>query len=166
MRVKLDQITDELRTESLLRLRGLETRTQPLPQIFQATLDIIVALRDFDRKYRHMHGQKIDDAFGQCNVRDSLDNMEGQVKSFERNAQYLLQRLQCTAQMFTDGLALKGQKAAQQQNDHLFELAKLSQIQTEALCKDSATIRVITFATLVFLPSTFVSVSGQGSEPY
>ena len=154
---ELHEISDELRTESLIRLRHLQTRAQPVPHILGATSSIIRTVRDMSPAMPTSAAASRDDG----SLRRDLDNMESQVKSFERNAQYLLDRLESTAQMFTDGLALKAQKAAQQQNNHLYELATLSQEQNEALRQDSATIRVITVATLVFLPSTFVSVSGS-----
>jgi hypothetical protein len=138
----------KLKTESLIRLRRLQTQVQPLPHIFEATQDVLTALHDFELK--HKCGMSVD-----APIRSKstwIVNTTRQIASLDRNAQYLLKRLECAAQMFTDGLALKAQKAAQHQT-------MLSSRQNEVLCRDSATIRVITVATLIFLPSTFVSVS-------
>jgi hypothetical protein len=63
------------------------------------------------------------------------------------------------AHLLSDLLALKNQHVAQDQNDHLFSVAKTSHLMTHLMVRDSATIRVITIATLAFLPSTFVAVS-------
>jgi hypothetical protein len=74
------------------------------------------------------------------------------------------------AQLISEGLALKAQYTSQEQNGHLTDLAKTSHEQNKSICsmteatvRDSATIRVIAVATLVFLPTTSVAVSSDSS---
>jgi hypothetical protein len=128
---------------------------QPLPHVFEATQDVLTALHNFEQK--HKCGMPVNAPNGSKSI--WIINTTRQIASLYRNAQYLLKRLECAAQMFTDGLALKAQKAAQASAVSAQQQTTLSRRQNEVLCRDSATIRVITMATLIFLPSTFVSVS-------
>lgn len=82
----------------------------------------------------------------------TLENINNQVVVHLDNAEHVLRRINSVAQLLSDMLALKNQHIAQEQNNQLTRM-------TQVTVQDSATIRVIGMATLVFLPTTFVAIS-------
>lgn len=79
------------------------------------------------------------------------------VAAYNSNAAYLLDKVQATAQLLADTLNLKHQQTAQRVSENTLAL-------NDAAVKDSATIRVITVVTLVYLPANFIAVSSFPSE--
>lgn len=69
-----------------------------------------------------------------------------------RNAVFLLDKIRGTAQLLSDTLNLKHQQTSQNISENTLAL-------TNSAVRDSATIRVITVVTLLYLPATFVAVS-------
>jgi len=143
-----DEMSDALRTEKLVRIRYLENLVQPSIPIFASTLRVLDEIDELNT----VQSSGGDSIQGRKMLADPLHNLKEQIQSYNGYAQFLLHRLACTAQLFSDGLALKNHRTVQDQSE---ELAKM----TYATSQDSATIRVITAVTVVFLPTTSVAVS-------
>jgi hypothetical protein len=79
-------------------------------------------------------------------------NLASTTISYRENAATLLVKCTSTLGVLNSILNLNNQRIAQQQNDRVFYL-------TTATVDDSATVRVITAITLVFLSFTAVAVS-------
>jgi hypothetical protein len=151
----VDEISDTLRTSSLVRIRYLETRIQVMVRILESTTGTLRNLGTVAVRLCKDQG----DADAMSRSIEDIHNIERQIRSYADNAHFLLSRIKSTVQMFSDVLALRNQQVAQEHNAHLYDLAKIGQAQTRVTIQDSATIRVITIATLVFLPTTFVAVN-------
>jgi hypothetical protein len=91
----------------------------------------------------------------------TIQNLARQNAAFARNTKFLLAKIVGVAELLSGVLALRNQRIGQVQGSHLFSLAKTSHLMTHLMLRDSATVRVITTATLVFLPTTLVAVSGM-----
>ena len=85
-------------------------------------------------------------------TQEVLQNYATVAAAYCQNAIYLRNKIRGTAQLLSDTLKLKHQKIAQSISENTLAL-------TDAAVKDSATIRVITVVTLLYLPVTFVAVS-------
>ena len=81
-----------------------------------------------------------------------LPNYRTLAEAYSQNATFLIDKIRKTAQLVSDTLNMKHQKITQDTNENTLAL-------TNAAVKDSATIRVITVVTLLYLPTTFVAVS-------
>lgn len=155
-------LNEQLQADQLTRIRFIEGRILPLPTIFESYLETFGGLLTLNNRLLARNRIDNDD---HAEIASQIHNLMRQCKAYERNAQFLLKRITSTAQLISDGLALKSQHAAKEQNELLMSLARTSQVQNESICemtqaavRDSATIRVITIATLIFLPTTFVAV--------
>lgn len=87
-------------------------------------------------------------------IRELLQNYATMVAAYNSNAIYLLDKIRGTAQLLADTLNLKHQQTAQHVSENTLAL-------NDAAVKDSATIRVITVVTLVYLPVNFIAVSSH-----
>lgn len=85
-------------------------------------------------------------------IKELLQNYATMVAAYNSNAVYLLDKIRGTAQLLADTLNLKHQQTAQHVSSNRLAL-------NNAAVKDSATIRVITVVTLVYLPANFIAVS-------
>ena len=74
------------------------------------------------------------------------------LQAYSQNTAFLIDKIRKTAQLVSDTLNMKHQQIAQDTNENTLAL-------TNAAVKDSATIRVITVVTILYLPTTFVAVS-------
>lgn len=83
-----------------------------------------------------------------------LANYKRLIEAYSQNTKFLVEKIRKTAQLLSDTLNLKHQQIAQNTNVNTLAL-------TNAAVKDSATIRVITVVTLLYLPTTFVAVSSS-----
>ena len=81
-----------------------------------------------------------------------LANYQTLVEAYSQNTVFLINKIRKTAQLVSDTLNMKHQQITQDTNENTLAL-------TNAAVKDSATIRVITVVTLLYLPTTFVAVS-------
>lgn len=153
---ELDKITNELRTESMLNLRYLQIKLQSLPLILDSVVDVINCVLEFC--YGDVEKPKESRDLHSNDGAQILLTLRSQVQSMLGNAKFLNTRADSTTQLFAEGLAIKDQKITQQ-------LASAAQEQTQIMCemtkmtaRDSASIRVITVATLIYLPTMFVAV--------
>lgn len=87
-----------------------------------------------------------------CATQEVLQNYAVMATAYSQNALFLRDKIRGTAELLSDTLNLKHQKIAQTISENTLGL-------TDAAVKDSATIRVITVVTLLYLPSTFIAVS-------
>jgi hypothetical protein len=166
----IPDINPQLRASTLTRVRFIESRLLPLVPIFESYSETFAGLSQLNQAVlaRGLTTKE------QCQrTHQTLQNMLHQNAAYARNTKFLLRKITSTADLLSDALALKNQHVAQEHNDHLFKLANLSHLQNESICamaqitvQDSATIKVITVATLAFLPSTFVAVSLAHSSSY
>ena len=87
-----------------------------------------------------------------CATEEVLQNYSVMAAAYSQNAIYLRDKVRGTAQLLSDTLNLKHQRIAQSISENTLTL-------TDAAAKDSATIRVITVVSLLYLPATFIAVS-------
>jgi hypothetical protein len=142
-------ITIPINANTLTRARFIEERLLPLVPIFHSYEKTFAGLLELNDRLVRSEAKD-----SHTTMRCTLRNMSSQVASYNDNVHHLLRKIDGIAQLFSDMLALKNQHIAQEQNNQLTKM-------TQVTVQDSATIRVIGVATLVFLPTTFVAVSHQ-----
>ena len=98
----------------------------------------------------HAEGSTSDHDY--CATQEVLQNYVTVAAAYSRNAIFLRDKIRGTIQLLSDTLNLKHQKIAQTISENTLAL-------NNAAVKDSATIRVITVVTLLYLPATFVAVN-------
>ena len=89
--------------------------------------------------------------FEKCATQEVLQNYATMAAAYSQNASFLRDRVRGTAQLLSDTLNLKYQKIGQSVSENTLAF-------TNAASQDSATVRVITVVTLLYLPATFVAV--------
>ena len=134
---------------TLSGLRRIEGRLLGLPSIFQSLIDSIGVLDAFNDA---LQGDGSISSEDHKNTQEILQNYVAMAAAYNSNAVYLLQKIQGTAQLLADTLNLKHQQTAQRTSENTLAL-------NDAAVKDSATIRVITVVTLLYLPASFIAVS-------
>lgn len=134
---------------TLSALRRIEGRLLLLPSIFQSLIQDIDMLRAFTDAFQ---GEESFLDSDHCATQEVLRNYTTMAAAYSQNATFLRDKVRGTAQLLSDTLNLKHQKNAQSISENTLAL-------TNAAVNDSATIRVITVVTLVYLPATFVAVS-------
>lgn len=146
----------------MLNLRHLQIKIQSFPHILNSIHLVMDDVAEF------VNGSSVD-AFARTenlaeDVNQAVRTIKHQVTSLLSYADFLNRRVESTAQLFAEGLMLKDQLLSQQ-------LAALSRDQNEIMCamtrltlRDSTSVKVITVATLVYLPTMFVAVSERTLE--
>lgn len=145
-----------IKPATLTRARFIESRLHPLVPIFQSYEELFTGLSSLnDTLLEH----QIINRLSHLQIRCTLGNMTRQIAGYTSNVHHLLRKITSMAQLVSDTLALRdqqislrNQQIAQEQNAQLTEMTLLT-------VQDSATVRVIGVATLIFLPTTFVAVS-------
>ena len=89
-------------------------------------------------------------------TKEILQNHNNTTAAYSQNAVFILNKVRGTGQLLSDTLSLKHQKNAEVISENMLALNNMA-------AKDSATIRVITMVTLLFLPAQFVAVRGPAS---
>ena len=152
----------QVTTDTLTRVRFIESRLLPLLPIFHSYAETLENLSYFSMI---LFTQKNIGSDAKSETGCILQNLIRQTASYARNARFLLVKTARIAQLLSDVLALKNQHIAMQQSGHISDLTTASYAQNESIwamtrasVKDSSTVRVITVVTLVYLPSTFVCV--------
>jgi hypothetical protein len=135
---------------TLTRARFIEQRLLPLVSIFRSYEETFTGLSQLNDALFTRQSISLD---SHTQMKCTLQNMSRQIMSYADDVQFLLRKIDSMAQLLSDMLALKNQHIAQEQNTQLTKMTQLT-------VQDSATVRVIGVATLVFLPTTFVAVSG------
>ena len=137
---------DELRIshQELSKLRSIERKLQrvaPLTANFNETLLCV----------KMFHAIVLENTPGAA-IPELISEYQDRARAYDQYAHFLLQRVAGTSKAISDALGLKHQKTAHKTSQSTLAL-------TNVAVRDSATIRVITFVTLLYLPSTFVAVS-------
>ena len=134
---------------TLSELRRIEARLLLLPSIFHSLTQSIQLLEGYNGAVQ-ADGSHLDE-IGRA-TSESLANYRNLIEAYSHNTAFLVEKIRKTAQLLSDTLNLKHQQIAQNTDENTLAL-------TNAAVKDSATIRVITVVTLLYLPTTFVAVS-------
>lgn len=132
---------------TLSALRRIEARLLLLPSIFHSLIQNIDMLRAFNDTFQAEGSISNHD---HCATHEVLQNYATMAAAYSQNATFLHDKIHGTAQLLSDTLNLKHQKIAQSVSENTLAF-------TNAAVKDSATIRVITIVTLLYLPATFVA---------
>jgi hypothetical protein len=140
-------ITIPISANTLTRARFIEERLLPLVSIFRSYEKTFSGLLELNDRLLNRESTET-----QLQMKSTLQNMNNQVAAYTDNVHHLLRKIASMAQLLSDMLALKNQHIAQEQNNQLTKMTQLT-------VQDSATVRVIGVATLVFLPTTLVAVS-------
>ena len=120
-----------------------------LPSIFKSLIQDIHILTAFNDAL-HAEGTGTDQHYGA--IQEFLQNYSAVAAAYSRNAIFLCDKIRSTTQLLSDTMYLKHDKIAQTISENTLAL-------NNAAVKDSATIRVITVVTLLYLPATFVAVN-------
>ena len=132
----------------LLQLRRLEARLLLLPPIFQSLMQVIQTLQTTSDAFQ-ADGTVSDETHKV--TQETLQNYSRAAEAYLQNATFVLQKIRATAQMLSDTLGMKHQQTAQ-------NISKNTLALNNRVVQDSATIRVITVVTLLFLPGQFIAV--------
>ena len=133
----------------LSELRCIEGRLLPLPSIFQSLVRNVHMLEAYNNDLQ------VDCSITSENhdsTQQILQNYVTMARAYSDNVTFLLDKIRGTAQLLSDTLNLKHQHTTQNISENTLAL-------TTASVQDSATIRVITVVTLLYLPTTFIAVS-------
>ena len=134
---------------ALSALQRIEARLLLLPSTFGSLVQDIHMLAAFNDAL-HDEGSSSDHIHRA--TQDFLQYYVTMAAAYSRNAIFLPDKIRGTIQLLSDTLNLKHQKIAQTISENTLAL-------NNAAVKDSATIRVITSVTLLYLPATYVAVS-------
>lgn len=134
---------------TLSSLPRLETRLLLLQPLLRSIIQSIQLLEAYNGSLS-VSG----DISNECQsaTKDFLKNYEITAEAYLQNATFLLYKVRGTAQLLPDTLNLRHQQSAQTVSENTF-------IFTRSTVQDSATIRVITLVTMLYLPASFVAVS-------
>ncbi|OCL04849.1 hypothetical protein AOQ84DRAFT_109095 [Glonium stellatum] len=133
--------------QTLTSIRYLENRILPLPAIFASLSKTITTLEKLNSTFSTRTGAQQAETNAMA---DLLENYRSQLDAYNENATFLLKRSGGTAQQLADTLAFKNQYVAQSQSGYMLKL-------TMSTVDDSATVRVVTLVTLVYLPFSFMA---------
>ena len=90
-------------------------------------------------------------------TQEILQNYIVLIQAYNKNAEFVLQKIRGTAQLLLDTLNLKHQRVAHGVSENTLALA-------DTTVNESVTVRVITIVTLIYLPTTFVAVCATNLE--
>ncbi|KAK3704620.1 hypothetical protein LTR37_013719 [Vermiconidia calcicola] len=127
-------------------LHFLESRYLPVVPALESTKHILRSLQ----KLCFPRGKKIRTGRSRQRMIESFELLQNQVASYDAHLQVLLKRCTSTAHLLEQIATSKNQRIAQEQSGYMMEL-------TKSTVDDSATVRVITVITLVYLSSTVVA---------
>lgn len=134
--------------QTLTTVRFIENRFLPLIAIFSSftkALEVLYRLNSI-----LCETQVVTEA-EKLAMEELLNNYKSLVGEYVENVAFLQKRSGRTAQMISDTLAFKNQEVAQLQSRYTWRL-------TLSTVEDSASVRVVTAVTLIYLPFTFVAV--------
>jgi len=142
-------ISESLRVnhQTLTSIRFIENRIHPLLAIFASLSKMLTTLEKLNATIQARGGTQQTETNA---VFDLLENYRSQIDAYTENAKFLLKRSSGTAQQLSDTLAFKNQDVAQSQNGYMLKL-------TMSTVDDSATVRVVTLVTLIYLPFSFMA---------
>ncbi|KAL6714394.1 hypothetical protein ACLMJK_007817 [Lecanora helva] len=133
---------------TLSYLHRLENRLLLLPPIFQSLMRTIDKLNAFVDMFRIHCNTSTEE---QRAVKETLENYKIMVEEYSQNALFILSKVRASSQLLLDTLNLKHQRIAQKTSESTLTI-------NNSAASDSATVRVITVVTLLYLPATFIAV--------
>ncbi|EPE25310.1 Magnesium transport protein CorA, transmembrane region [Glarea lozoyensis ATCC 20868] len=137
-------------TEAYTQLRALkhlEDQVLPLTARFQTTLATIRKLLDANDLF---HSRQWSDTTTCQEIRDELQAHETYMNGHLITVTLLQKRVSEILNLLNIALSLKNQGTSVQINEHMLAL-------TKDTVDDSASVRVVTIVTLIYLPASFVS---------
>ncbi|KAH6682672.1 hypothetical protein B0J14DRAFT_673055 [Halenospora varia] len=143
----------ELNFETLQTLSHLAGKLIPIPAILQASASTIVSIREMNERLRKLDRERPlsqVELLRMDKTEHHLYVTESRLKGYLAGFQVLHGRIENLKKFLADGLNLQNQDIAAEANGHLLTL-------TKDTVDDSATVRLVTFVTLIFLPATFIS---------
>lgn len=132
--------------QTLTSVRFIENRIYPLLAIFASLSKTLTTLEKLNKTIQARSAEQTETNA----ISDILENHRNQIDAYTENAKFLLKRSGSTAQQLSDTLAFKNQHVAQSQSGYMLKL-------TMSTVDDSATVRVVTLVTLVYLPFSFMA---------
>ena len=136
----------------LAKLRRIEAALQVLLPILQDTVELCKGLRAFNDALWLPQDDDSSHRGKYLLVDESLKNYMNRFEAYARSVTFLLEKNRATAQLLSDTLDVKYQMTTERIGQNTFALTKKT-------TGDSATVRVITVLTLIYLPVTSVAVS-------
>ncbi|EXJ84921.1 hypothetical protein A1O3_05596 [Capronia epimyces CBS 606.96] len=132
----------------LSTLHYLESRLAPLRAIFAATKRLAEALgRINDQLGKEGHVTQ-EEAF---EMQELLTNLISRIHAYSDNIEFNLSKISRITELLAGTISLKSQHTSEDMSNRIYDL-------TKSALEDSSSMRVTTFTTLLFLPSTFVAV--------
>lgn len=149
------RLEEELRVnhKTLSTVRHAEARCLSLTPIFSSLQKVFQALHDLNNTLPERNITQQSNAHA---MKQLLNNYGNMVDAYTQQASFLKSRTACLAVSITDTLSFKDSNTARSQSQYMLDL-------TLSTVDDSTTVRVITIVTLIYLPFTFMAVSGLGS---
>ncbi|KAF8244930.1 hypothetical protein K440DRAFT_557560, partial [Wilcoxina mikolae CBS 423.85] len=133
--------------ETMLALRNLESKVTPLSTVFGGTLPTIRSLQALNNMLHHEQGFNEKD---HSQIANRLSIYESRLEGYIISTAALQDRIRILTDQLADALNLKNQETAASVNGHMLML-------TRDTVDDSATVRVVTLVTLIYLPASFVA---------
>ncbi|KAF4629741.1 hypothetical protein G7Y89_g8405 [Cudoniella acicularis] len=143
----------ELNFETLQTLSHLAGKLIPIPAILEASARTIVSIREMNKRLASFDREpelSQEELLRIAKTGHSLQATESRLQSYLASFQVLHARIENLKKFLADGLNLQNQDIAAEANGLLLTL-------TKDTVDDSATVRLVTLVTLIFLPASFIS---------
>ncbi|KUJ18809.1 uncharacterized protein LY89DRAFT_780813 [Mollisia scopiformis] len=141
-----------LNFETLQQLRHLAGKLIPIPTILQASIKTLRSIAEMsstlDLGFQTSPSSNI--MLRKSKSSYHLRAFQNRLESYLESCYVLQSRIENMTKFLADGLNLQNQEISAESNGHLVTL-------TKDTVDDSATVRAITFVTLIYLPATFIS---------
>ncbi|OJJ46048.1 hypothetical protein ASPZODRAFT_67019 [Penicilliopsis zonata CBS 506.65] len=141
--------------QTLKSVRFVENRCQSFQTIFHSLGKLFETVRKANNA---LLGARILEPPEKQALDQLLDNYLTHLDAYRRNAAYLQGWAARTAQLVIDTLSLINARTVQAQSEYMLSL-------TKSAVDDSTAVRVITIATLIYLPPTFMATV-LGMNPF
>ncbi|KAB2573677.1 hypothetical protein DBV05_g7677 [Lasiodiplodia theobromae] len=157
------ELAEALSFKAMRSLRGLEERVQTVQVSLRQTERLVQAMRDLNGNMSllpsHMYGQaefRI--------ISNALENITVRLEGYQTSAEALERRVQGILRLVTDALNVKNQNAAAKVQKFAAdnqavntEISKGVYALAMDSVDDSTIARIVTLATLIYLPASFVA---------
>jgi hypothetical protein len=133
-----------------------EDKTNTAIMVMEANTDVLTSLRDF---YRRLVENKDFDL--KCSCQDDVTTFTSQVDDLIYDSKMQIARAKVLVKITTDRKGLILQHLQTQATGKMEELTNLTIKIGTMSQREAIAMRIITVVTLIYLPATFVSVSGK-----
>ncbi|KAL9073033.1 MAG: hypothetical protein Q9157_004890 [Trypethelium eluteriae] len=137
----------KLNFKTMKSLRNLEERMQMLPAMIETSINVISLLKEVNNT---LLKEKLCDQNEYILTTNALRSIEKRLHGYRKAAKTLLERTRGVSKLVSDALSLKSHKTATAISQNVLSLTLES-------VDDSAVVRVVTLATLMYLPGSFVA---------